>query len=283
MTVQWVQLRSGETLVASHKGAWIQAPQAAALGLWGSMPASHTGTLETTRHLLDGAMSAGERGGAATGTWPPSARRWALDLVDQWYTAHHSVALLPVAIERYESMRRPELVRFARHKLEEEAGHDRLALDDLRALGYDPETVTREVPPGPIARALVRFAWDCVHGPEPVSFLGYIFMLERRVIRITGAALQQLDRALPSGVQATSAVRAHAVEFDHQHVEELVAFVSELPADDRTAVALACFETASIFSEAAPVDAEHSDRDREHRLERALTPTIQATQPRSKP
>jgi hypothetical protein len=247
------------------------------------MPASHTGTLETTRHLLDGAMSAGERGGAAAGTWPPSARRWALDLVDQWYTAHHSVALLPVAIERYESMRRPELVRFARHKLEEEAGHDRLALDDLRALGYDPETVTREVPPGPIARALVRFAWDCVHGPEPVSFLGYIFMLERRVIRITGAALQQLDRALPSGVQATSAVRAHAVEFDHQHVQELVAFVSELPADDRTAVALACFETASIFSEAAPVDAEHSDRDREHRLERALTPTIQATQPRSKP
>src|SRR5205085_2506321 len=62
VTVQWVQLRGGETLVASHKGAWIQPPQAAALGLWGSMPPSHTGTLETTRHLLDGAMSAGERG-----------------------------------------------------------------------------------------------------------------------------------------------------------------------------------------------------------------------------
>jgi hypothetical protein len=69
------------------------------------MPLSHTATLETTRHLLDGAMRAGERGATATRQWPPSARAWALDLVDQWYTAHHSVALLPLAIERYESMR----------------------------------------------------------------------------------------------------------------------------------------------------------------------------------
>jgi pyrroloquinoline quinone (PQQ) biosynthesis protein C len=203
-------------------------------------------------------------------------------LVDQWYTAHHSVALLPVAIERYESMRRPELARFARHKLEEEAGHDRLPLNDLRALGYDPEAAIKEVPPGPTALSLVRFARDCVHGPEPVSFLGYIYMLERRVIRITDDALQELDRVLPGGVQATSGVGAHAGELDHQHVEELVAFVSGLPADDRTAVALACFETASLFSEAAPAGSDHSDLDREHRLERARTPTIQAMQPRSK-
>jgi hypothetical protein len=280
VTAQWVQLRGGETLVASHKGAWIQPPQAAALGLWGSMPRSHAGTLETTRHLLEGAMRAGERGSKEPGTWPPTPRRWALDLVDQWYTAHHSVALLPVAIERYESMHRPELVRFARQKLDEEAGHDRLALNDLDALGYDPEAACREVPPGPTARALVRYARDCVHGPEPVAFLGYIFMLERRVIRITADALQTLDRALPSGVQATSAVRAHAVEFDHQHVEELVAFVSGLPADDRTAVALACFDTASLFSK--PVDPDHSALERERRLEHTRNSTIQAEEPRSK-
>jgi pyrroloquinoline quinone (PQQ) biosynthesis protein C len=158
----------------------------------------------------------------------------ALDLVDQWYTAHHSVALLPVAAERYESMQRPELVRFARQKLQEEAGHHQLPLNDLRALGYDPEAAVKEVPPGPIARALVQYARDCVHGPEPVAFFGYIFALERRVIRITDDALRTLGSALPNGVEATSGVRAHAVEFDHQHVEEMVAFVSALPADDRT-------------------------------------------------
>ena len=279
MTAQWVQLRDGETLVASRRGAWIQSPQAAALELWGSMPGSQRGTLDTTRHLLEGAMTAGERGAEAVGAWPPSERKWALDLVDQWYTAHHSVALLPVSIGRYQSMQRPELARFARRKLEEEAGHDRMPLNDLGALGYDAEAAVKEVPPGATARALVRYARDCVEGPKPVRFFGYIFVLERRVIRITDDALRTLESALPGGADATSGVRAHAVELDHQHVEELVAFVSGLPADDRTAVALACFETAALISKAVPAGSDH---EREHRLARVHKPTIQATEPRRK-
>ncbi|HZO78643.1 MAG TPA: hypothetical protein VFB39_11415 [Solirubrobacteraceae bacterium] len=280
MTAQWVQLRDGGTLVASRRGAWIQSPQAAALELWGSMPPSQSGALETTRHLLEGAMAAGERdAGAAAGHWPPATSTWALDLVDQWYTAHHSVALLPVAIERYESMGRPELARFARRKLEEEAGHDRMPLSDLGALGYDAQAAVREVPPGPTASALVRYAGDCIEASEPVAFLGYIFVLERRVIRITDDALRKLESALPCGADGTSGVRAHAVQFDHQHVEELVAFVSGLPADDRTAVALACFDTAALISKAVPADSVH---EREHRLARAHKSTIQTTEPRSK-
>jgi hypothetical protein len=264
-------------LVASRRGAWIQPPQAAALELWGSMPPSHKGTLETTRHLLEGAMAAGERGAGTAGPWPPSAPRWALDLVDQWYTAHHSVALLPVAIERYESMQRLELARFARRKLEEEAGHDHMPLNDLAALGYDAEAAMKEVPPGPTASALVRYARKCIEGPEPVGLFGYIFALERRVIRITDDALRRLERSLPAGAEATSGVRAHAVEFDHLHVEELVAFVAGLPAEDRTAVALACFDTAELISEAVPADSE-----REHRLARVHKSTTQATKQRSK-
>jgi hypothetical protein len=243
------------------------------------MPPSQRGTLATTRHLLEGAMTAGERGAAEVGPWPPSAPRWALDLVDQWYTAHHSVALLPVAIERYASMQRPELARFARRKLREEAGHDRMPLDDLGALGYDAEAAVKEVPPGATATALVRYAGDCIEGPEPVGFFGYIFVLERRVIRITDDALRTLESALPSGADATSGVRAHAVEFDHQHVEELVAFVSGLPADDRTAVALACFDTAALISKVVAADSDH---EREHRLARVRKSTIQATELRSK-
>lgn len=282
MTAQWVQLKGGETIVASRRGAWIQSPQAAALELWGFMPPSNRGTLATTRHLLEGAMSAGERGAGAVGPWPPSAPRWALDLVDQWYTAHHSVALLPVAIERYESMQRPELALFAHRKLEEEAGHDRMPLDDLCALGYDAEAVVREVPPGPTASGLVQYAGACIEGPEPVRFFGYIFVLERRVIRITDDALRRLESALPGGADATSGVRAHAVQFDYQHVEELVAFVSELPANDRTAVALACFDTATLISNGVPTDLDHERVRRLARVRKSTKSTIQATQPRSK-
>ena len=267
VTAQWVQIGGGETLVASRKGAWVQSPQAAALELWGSMPPSHAGTVETTRQLLDGAIAVASRGEAPLQDWPPTALRWALALVDQWYTAHHSVGLLPVALERYESVHRPELARFARRKLQEEAGHDRLPLADLHALGYDAQATVQRVPPGRTARDLVRLARECVGGPRPVGFFGYIYALERRVIEIGSEALRALDGALPCGVEAASGVRAHAAEFDRQHVEELVDFVAGLPAGDRTEIALICHRTAAISCSPPPAD-DTQDIERERRLAR---------------
>src|SRR5207237_5165840 len=119
VTAQWVQLGGGTTLVSSEEGAWIQPPQAATLALRGSMPRSLPGTLGTTRHLLDGAIAAGERSVPACEPRALTERGWATLLVDQWYTAHHGVALLRAAIRHYESMHRPELAGFARRKLEE--------------------------------------------------------------------------------------------------------------------------------------------------------------------
>lgn len=281
MSAQWVALRSGETLIASSRGAWIQAPQAAALELRGSMPPGTPATLETTRHLLDGAIAAAERGAAPADQWPPTVSTWALGLVDQWYTAHHSVALLPAAVQRYEAMGRLELATFARLKLEEEAGHDLLPLADVRALGYDADAVVRKVRPGRTAREAVQFARDCVRAPSPVAFLGYIYALERRVIRIDEEALRALEGALPSGVQAASGVRAHALEFDREHVEELVRFISDLPAGDRADITIACHATASILAAAPPANDEHElERERElARCQRQSQPLQRQSQP----
>ena len=105
---------------------------------------------------------------------------------------------------------------------------------------------------------------ECVGGEAPVSFFGYIYALERRVIRINDEALRALDAAMPPGVDATSGVRAHAHEFDHEHVEELVEFITGLPAADRTEIALACHATAKICC-ASP---KHDDRERQRALTR---------------
>jgi hypothetical protein len=119
-----------------------------------------------------------------------------------------------------------------------------LPLDDLRALGYDPHAVVERVPPSAMAHTLVDYARESIGGPHPARFLGYVYALERRVLRITEPMLRTLERRL--GVAAASGVRAHAQEFDRGHVEELVEFVAGLPAEDRTDIVLGVHATAEI-------------------------------------
>jgi hypothetical protein len=252
MSVQWVHLGAREILVASSRGAWLQQPELGAFAFNQPMPPTAPGDLTTTRHLLDGAIAAAERATPPAAEPVMTPRRWAWLLVNQYYTAHHSVALLPSAIERYRSLGRADLAEFAWLKLEEEHGHDQFALADLTALGYDADAAVATVPVAPNVEAAVAHARGCVHGERPVDFVGYVYALERSVIRISEERLASLDALLPPGVDATSAVRAHALELDLGHVDEIVAFVSDLPAGDRTSIALSAHQTTAILCARTP-------------------------------
>ena len=269
MPVQWAQLGAGKTLVASSRRAWLQRPQLGALNLRGEMPDVAPATSESTRQLLDGAIAAAER--AAPDRAPPAMtpRRWAWQLVAQWYTAHHSVALLPDLIERFERADRPDLDTFARRKLDEETGHDEFAIDGLTAIGYDTAALVRAVEVSPDAGALVEYARACVRSDAPVEFLGYAYALERRVIRITPEMIAAIDALFDPGVDATSGLRAHAGVLDIEHVEEFVAFVAGLPGRDRARIALGCFRTTEIAC--APLPGQHPA---ETELQRRLAPFL---------
>ena len=268
MAVQWVHLGADEVLVASRAGAWIQRPEPGTLGLSGAMPDSLPATDETTRHLLDGAIAAAERAVPRRQPLPLTARRWAWHLVSQWHCAHHSVALLPAAIERYDAAGRPELAEFARLKLEEEQGHDRFSLADLRALGYDAEALVQRVAPAPEVTAGLDHARQCVHGEHPVEFLGYVYALERRVLRLSDESFAALDAVLPSGVEAASGARAHATVLDMGHVAEAVSFIAGLPADDRARIALVCHRITRLYC--GPLAHDHpSEAELERLLARA--------------
>jgi len=58
-----------------------------------------------------------------------------------------------------------------------EAGHDHLALDDLRTLGADVETLPYERPL-PETAALIGFSYYLIQYLNPVSYLGFVFHLE---------------------------------------------------------------------------------------------------------
>jgi hypothetical protein len=230
------------------------------LGLSGPMPDDQPATEETTRHLLDGAITAAERAAQTIEEPPLTPTRWAWHLVSQWHCAHHSLALWPDVIERFEAMSRPDLAGFARQKLEDELGHDQYALDDLTALGYDAEAAVREIRPAPTVTGALEYARRCAEGETPAELLGYMYTLERRVLNLDGEWLEALAAVLPPGVDAASGVRIHSSDLDLEHVDEGVAFFTGLPARDRTAIAIGCYRTTQICCDLSqdqiPTDAE---------------------------
>ncbi|MFC4031845.1 iron-containing redox enzyme family protein [Streptomyces polygonati] len=125
----------------------------------------------------------------------------------------------------------------------EEREHDRWLLDDLRAIGRDPEEPLRRVPP-PVVAELVgaQYYWLLHH--HPVSLLGYVAVLEQqpgapelpdRLARLTGLP--------PRGF---GTLRAH-VALDPGHRAELDAVIDGLPlsADHEALIAVSALHTVS--------------------------------------
>ena len=267
MPVQWAQLGAGKILVASSRGAWLQRPEPSLFALRGDMTDSIAATLQTTRHLFDGAIAAAERAAPPyVRPWPMTRTRWEWELIGQWYTARHSVALLPELIERFGDDGRADLAAFARRKLHEESGHDQFAVASLSAIGYDSAALVRAVAPPPDAAAVVEYARACARGETPVEFLGYAYALERRVIRISPETIAFVDALFDPGIDATAGMRAHAGELDTGHVEEFIAFATALPAADRARMALGCYRTTELAC-AAPPGGDRTESDLAGRFE----------------
>jgi hypothetical protein len=224
------------------------------------MPHLAPATVASTRRLLDGAIAAAERAAPTRAEPALTPRRWAWHLIGQWYCAHHSVALLPAAVDRFEAGGRPDLAEFARTKLDEEQGHEDFPLSDLEQLGYVSAACIRDVAPPPEVIAAVEYARACVEGEHPVEFLGYVYALERLILNVNDEWFGMLAAALPEGIEAASGFRLHVSEFDHQHVEDAVEFISGLPAGDRARIALGCYRTTEIgratFAGQDPSEAE---------------------------
>lgn len=268
--MQWLHLGTEETLIASSTQAWIQRAALGRRAFAGDMPDSVPATVESTRHLLDGAIAAAEQAAASLQGPPMTTRRWAWSLVNQWYGAHHTLPLFLEVADRFTAADRPDLARFAVQKHEEEWGHDQLPLNDLRALSYDAEAAVSEVTPDPGVVELVEYARGCVRGDQPVEFLGHIYALERQMIRLDSDFFGALDAALGRDAAPASFLRSHANDLDIGHVEEAVSFVTRLSASDRTAVARGCYLTTQIRHVSLP-GRYPSERDLESRLSRFQT------------
>jgi FkbM family methyltransferase len=106
-----------------------------------------------------------------------SKRLYAIYLIETYhYTFHNSrnQARIPARKEALDI----QYMKFCLHHAEEEAGHERMALHDVKALGF-PVNEDSLPEPLPATQELIRYLYDLSETGNPLARLGYSFWAER--------------------------------------------------------------------------------------------------------
>jgi pyrroloquinoline quinone (PQQ) biosynthesis protein C len=136
--------------------------------------------------------------------------------------------------------------RFQRHA-EEEASHDRWVLDDIRAVGGDPEAAQREEPCSAVRAylAMTAFLWQSRH---PLGILGVATLLEGLADRIGYSTARNLAErsGIPGIEQGLSFIRSHGAE-DVGHMDAARAALRSVQhLGDRDAI-VSCARMTALF------------------------------------
>ena len=141
-------------------------------------------------------------------------------LAQTYYFVRHSVRLLNLSA----GLTPFDLQFFhqrANDHAHEERGHEKLALNDLKALGFSIE----QFPELSATQALYQSQYYGIQNIHPLAFLGYVLFLETLPI-VTGRELQfQLQELY--GPKSVSFIKVHAQE-DPAHVDKLVEILNQL-------------------------------------------------------
>ncbi len=100
--------------------------------------------------------------------------------------------------------------RFKAHTIEE-AGHDLLAVRDVKNLGYNPE----QLPVLSITRGFIQAQYYWLESVSPYSIFGWILLLETCAAEIAPGIVEKLDAV--HGKHCCGFLRLHAYE-DQDHV-----------------------------------------------------------------
>ncbi|HKO53209.1 MAG TPA: hypothetical protein VJV79_36115, partial [Polyangiaceae bacterium] len=166
--------------------------------------------------------------------------------------------LLPMVARRFAQSGRRALAAWAEQKINEEFGHEQLALRDLSELGYRARGLVSAFVPARAAAWVALFE-RLAAADAPVGCVGYAHALERLALLRGPAEVSAIEQGLPTNVNATRCLRVHsALGGDAHHVRTNVTTTAALNADERRAIAHACYLTARIYFDPALDDDFHS-------------------------
>lgn len=244
--VEWAIIAPDKVVVATAENVWLSSPQEN--GDRFSKPITGAGNTAITRKLLDGAMAAAKIA-IPLEEKPPALtpNRYVWQLAGAYQIAHATPELMEEAGKRFASSDRHILSEWAFEKAKEETGHDRLALLDIKSLGYRAEELVKKIIPS-ASMTLVDYFRRSVQDIDPIDCVGYGHALERLAIGAKQEHIEKIENLLPANVNATRCFKVHSsVGGDAEHVEENVEMIAQLSFAERTRVIRACYETALLL------------------------------------
>lgn len=159
-----------------------------------------------------------------------------------YFLTTYSVKMLAAAASVTD---RPEYYRHLMQNIREEIGHDKIALSDLKAMGFSAEDFEEF--------GITRAIWESqLYKIQrcPDALIGYIFALEKSAVEVYNLVLPALTEKY--GTNAVKFVRLHAEE-DQEHVKNAWDQIQKLsPASKKEALInanQACEMLSHLFDE----------------------------------
>ncbi|XXF76305.1 iron-containing redox enzyme family protein [Myxococcaceae bacterium GXIMD 01537] len=189
--------------------------------------------------------------------------RYAHYLIQTYHYARWTTPLLAEAGLRMKRLgQHSRLGELLLQKADEERGHERWLLADLRNLGWRAERVERQMP-NPAVCAYVAWNSFTSRCGRPEAFLGTAYVLEYLSVHRASQSVARMLAAntIPNIRKAVTFLRAHGTA-DEGHVEELTALLSPLTDPEEQAALLLSARTTRVlylglFAEGARENAAH--------------------------
>jgi hypothetical protein len=278
LVTEWVNVTGDVSIISRESGeVWFHAPD----GLKENAdpfaePMTGAGTTGSTIGLLDGAINLGfARIEQRLARPEPTIIGYVVALIGAYHTSVDTPRNLRRAAKRFEELGRPEVAAYLEERAREETGHDRLALKDLRALGVPGERLVANYIPEGIKPLCKRFDDLCAED-YPIGSIGYSYCLERIAALKEKSDVERMQALCPKGVDATRFLRSHSsLGSEVNHVEETIAFVASLPANDRTTVVRETYESAVIMADGYNNELLKSEAEMLEELEQAIGEPLQ--------
>lgn len=155
-------------------------------------------------------------------------------LAQAYHHVSHTVPLMQAARARL-GAGRDAFVAALDDYIEEETGHEKWILNDIRAAGGDPDRAVRDGP-NAATETMVAFAYDFINRVNPMGFFGMVYVLEGTSIQLASVGAEAVRNSLGLPPAAFSYLVSHGA-LDQDHIRFLQRLLDDVgDPDDRAAI-----------------------------------------------